>query len=473
MRYRSVAVPIFELEISARRLSAENEAARRLSGALQAPIESLLAPGDCELIEQLARRVIRSGLCVTLEHTLTWRAGEGSRQGLFEVSVSAERGAERVTLTLVDQSDWVAQRHSASHFTHFLRGLLDLTSTLFFVLDRDHQVVFANESFYRHLGLTQASAQEGAPLKLTAQRSELEGSFFEATRACLSEQRSVSAQVTWRDSIRSRKVFQMLFQPLKSEEQTAEQVLILGSDITELVSAHEEQEQLQMALNEAKRLDAIGQMAGTIAHDFNGFLTVIMGSVSLLELALQGQEERALLEGITAVCDQARQLTRELLSYSRSQVSPTERGSLQKLVAHLGFALPRLSKGHAKVSWTAEPVREAQIELSEAQCSQIIVNLVNNAIEATPPHKRGEVDVSCATQGELLIIEVSDHGDGIPEELLEDIFEPFFTTKKGNGGTGLGLASAQSLVKKAGGALTVRSTRGQGATFTVKIPILP
>ncbi len=477
MRHLHIGVPVFELHIAEGALTAENHAAERLSGGARVALSEALAPGEPEELTRLAARAARAGLSVSAERSLTWRRGGAPRQGLFEVTASAPAGAERVTLTLVDQSDWAEQRHSASHFTHFLRRLLDLTSTLFFVLDRDRRVVFANEAFSQHLGVSGVydggGGARGAQVKLTPQRARgLDEHLFEVIDECLRSGRPRATQASWPSRNKERKVFQMLLQPLTGSGEAAEQVLVLGSDITALVSAHEEQEQLQRALNEAKRLDAIGQMAGTIAHDFNGFLTVILSSVSLLELEAAGEEQEELLKGITAVCEQARQLTRDLLSYSRSQVSAAERGATRKIITHLSFALPRLSRPHSKVTWRAAPCREAEVALSEAQCSQIVVNLVNNALEAIPSDRRGEVRVSCEEREGRLLIAVQDNGDGVPEELLESIFEPFFTTKRGKGGTGLGLASARSLVKKAGGELSVTSARGAGATFTVTLPLL-
>ena len=153
-------------------------------------------------------------------------------------------------------------------------------------------------------------------------------------------------------------------------------------------------------------------------------------------------------------------------------MTTVKRGELKRVDEHLRFALPRLSKAHAKVRYHRDdPLHPHQLDLSEAQCSQIIVNLVNNAIEAIPPERLGEVRVRCRETEGRLSFEVCDNGDGIPEALLEEIFEPFFTTKRGRGGTGLGLASARSLVTKAGGALTVRST-SEGARFYVEIPLI-
>lgn len=474
MKYAHIGVPIFELQMEQQLLCAENHMARRLIGSTQIQLKEALDPTEAIALETLAKRVLRTGLTLSVERTLRWRTANFD-QGLFEISLSAIPKADTVTVTLIDQSDWVEQRHSASHFTHFLKRLLDLTSTLFFVLDRDYQVVFANEAFHQHFGIqqTQSLGINNSLFKLSRQTTfGLEEHLFDVIGECLHSGTTQSTQVLWPDQKHVPKVFQMLLQPLKSADQTIEQVLILGSDITALVNAHKEQEQLQQALNEAQRLDAIGQMAGTIAHDFNGFLTVIMASISLLELDIEDKEQKSLLDGVIEVCDQARQLTRDLLAYSRSQVSPTERGSVQKLLAHLGFALPRLGRGQNKVNWHVLAYQEErEIELSEAQCSQIIVNLVNNAIEAIPNDRQGKIDVHCTMTEDELTIQVQDNGQGIALELMNSIFEPFFTTKKSQGGTGLGLASARSLVRKVNGELLVQSEVGVGTKFIVKLPI--
>lgn len=472
--YHDVAVPLFKVSLELNQLIPLNALAERLMG--QDPLclsQSRLTGMD--KVREIADRVSRSGVCITRQLHVNFHPENANGIGYFEARISKIPETQSVFLTMIDLSDWEKRRSQESQRSHFLEHLLDLASTLFFVIDREDQIIFANKAF-RDL-LSNATTQRGpnhvqaGQMKRLSVQDEigLEDLFFTTLRGCIQQKKPYSIQIRWYLG-HEAKIFQMIFQPLSDKAGTTEQALILGTDVTALVMAHEEQAQLQRALNEAKRLNAIGQMAGTIAHDFNGFMTVITSSISLLELEIEDEELLSLLQGVTLACQQAKQLTQDLLAYSRSQMNQITQGDVKELDEYLAFALPRLGRTHVHVHYSSTLEPNIQIPLSVSQCTQILVNLVNNAVEAISENKLGVVQISCHSQDGELIITVDDNGSGIPASVQAEIFEPFFTTKRDKGGTGLGLASTHSLVTRAGGMINVASIQGEGSTFTVMLP---
>ncbi len=252
------------------------------------------------------------------------------------------------------------------------------------------------------------------------------------------------------------------------------QALGVGVDLTDLIAAHGEQRRLQRELELAKRLEVLGQMVGTIAHDFNGFLTVVNSSSLMLmdEPLAQDEETKELVDMILEVVRKAQGMTQDLLAFSRSQVHSLQRSSARDVVKGLVSTLPRLVPETVSLT-VVQQINEARLDwlvpLSESQCMQIVVNLVNNATEAVA--ERGEVEVTIQLAEQALKVVVEDDGPGIPDDVRARIFEPFFTTRQGSGGTGLGLSSAMSLVQRVGGSVRLSSQPGEGARFVVKLPL--
>ena len=469
-----IGVPLLSLSLPARLVRAHNQEGRELLSADELALSALLAPEEERRLIELSERSLRSGLTLKAQRPFSRPQLTTSRQR-FELTISPCADGE-LLLTCVDLQRWEGQLEATRRNTDFLQRLIDLTSTLFFVVDRQGLVTFANEAFTRHCQLG-VSHDEGGGLGAAQQLSpahvpQLEELFYEQLEQCFSEQSAQRTQLIWANAQGERCVFQLMMQPLLTQGGQAEQILVLGSEITELVDAYEEQKRLQSALGQAQRLEAIGQMAGTVAHDFNGFLTVMFSSLDLLELSELAEGDQELLRGMKEVCEQGRQLTQDLLALSRSQMTTAKRGELKRVDEHLNFALPRLSKAHAKVRYhKGEPLHSHLLGLSEAQCSQIIVNLVNNALDAMEEAERsGEVTVSCQSDEAGVCWRVQDQGVGIKPEHLESIFEPFFTTKRGRGGTGLGLPSARSLALKVGGDLRIETELGVGTLVIVELP---
>jgi nitrogen-specific signal transduction histidine kinase/CheY-like chemotaxis protein len=241
--------------------------------------------------------------------------------------------------------------------------------------------------------------------------------------------------------------------------------------------------QLEMQLLQAQKMEAIGQLAGGVAHDFNNILAATMMHLSLLqrvpELSLS---MRASLKELETETKRASGLTRQLLLFSRRQVVCIGTIDLNALLNHLLKMLRRLIGEHIDVIFNpgATPL---WIEADAGMIEQVVMNLCVNARDAMP--KGGCITIGADTMslgstramgdvedrsGEFTCLSVSDTGCGMDAATLKHIFEPFFTTKEAGVGTGLGLATVYSIVKKHDGWVSVRSSPGTGASFRIFLP---
>ncbi|HWA57428.1 MAG TPA: ATP-binding protein, partial [Gemmatimonadales bacterium] len=239
------------------------------------------------------------------------------------------------------------------------------------------------------------------------------------------------------------------------------QLLSLTRDITE-------RRALERKLAQAQRMEAIGRLAGGVAHDFNNILTAIVASAESARLAVPGDhpagEESA---EILRACGRASDLTRQLLTFARRQIVTPSRVDVNEIVEDARRFLERLIGADIRlVVGAADGLPPVLIDATQLQ--QVLLNLAVNARDAMPHGGVLTIETHPAPNG--VRIEVRDSGVGIPLEHQPFIFEPFFTTKEPGKGTGLGLATVYGIVQQAGGSVEVRSLPGKGATFAIVLP---
>jgi PAS domain S-box-containing protein len=232
--------------------------------------------------------------------------------------------------------------------------------------------------------------------------------------------------------------------------------------------------QLEDELRQAQKMEAIGRLAGGVAHDFNNILTVINGSVHVaLELAGEHPEMRRLLGDIHTAAERAATLTRQLLAFGRKQVLQPRAVDLNQLILATGRMLKRVIGEDISLAVERDP-RVRSTWADPGQVEQVLMNLVVNARDAMPDGGTLRIRTFPTTlleppppvrPGDFTVLEVSDSGMGIAPDVLPRIFEPFFTTKSTGGGTGLGLATVYGVLRQTGGFVTVTSHQGAGATF--------
>ncbi len=244
---------------------------------------------------------------------------------------------------------------------------------------------------------------------------------------------------------------------------------------------------LERQLHHAQKMEAIGQLAGGVAHDFNNILTAILGNAELSLGILKPElpADDPLVSGLRQVeqaAQRAARLTRQLLIFSRRDVSHPEILDLNQLILELEKMLRRLITEDIDLEVRGNSDLPP-IHADAGQIEQVVMNLVVNARDAMPHGGKLTIETACVTfddqrpppaelpAGRFVVLEVRDTGCGMTAETVKHIFEPFFTTKPPGRGTGLGLATVHGIVHRTGGRITVDTAPGRGSRFVVYLPV--
>jgi two-component system cell cycle sensor histidine kinase/response regulator CckA len=268
-------------------------------------------------------------------------------------------------------------------------------------------------------------------------------------------------------------------------EQGTNRVAGTMMDVTEQKRSESERQSLQSQLQHAQKLEAIGQLTGGVAHDFNNILSSIMGYTTLAmeECPLDDSEYLGYLEEVSKAGARAKELISQLMTFSRRDTRTVETidpGSLvQDAFSMLKTALPAAIEFDFESEPDVLPVRADEVQLH-----QVITNLVINARDAIDKYgkvtlrmRRKELHhclcTSCQQRfsGDYIEISVKDDGKGISDENMITMFEPFFTTKEKGKGTGMGLSMVHGLIHSHEGHICVKSVSGQGSTFSIYLPV--
>ncbi len=258
-----------------------------------------------------------------------------------------------------------------------------------------------------------------------------------------------------------------------------------GSERAILTTLHDisDRVRLEEQLRQAQKMEAIGRLAGGIAHDFNNLLTAIRGNAELMSNRVEDPEMAAEIDEILHAADRAATLTRQLLAFSRKQV-------LQPVTLDLNDSIGNVSRMARRLIGTAVQLHLdlasglSPVLADPAQVEQVLLNLLVNARDAMPAGgtitvrtKNARLDADAPelrqagiAPGAFVLMNVIDDGIGMDQATQMRIFEPFFTTKETGRGTGLGLSTVYGIIRQTGGAITVTSKPGQGASFKVYFP---
>jgi PAS domain S-box-containing protein len=393
----------------------------------------------------------------------------------------AQAMAEQLEASNQDLSQSMAEAEGArtalTAERRFLRQIIDTMPHFVFAKDRQGRFTLVNRAVAEAYGTTIEQLVGKTDADFNPNANEVEA-FRRADLAVMDSLRpelipeepvtDVSGGVRWVQTIKH---------PLVDAGGTADQVLGVSTDITE-------RKRLEAELLHSQKLDAVGQLAGGVAHDFNNMLTVITGySAILLEALDRSDPNRADVEEIKSAADRAAALTRQLLAFSRKQVlQPRVLDLNTDVIAGLEKMLRRLIGEDVELVTTLDE-QLGLVNADPGQIEQVIMNLAVNARDAMPDGGRlvietANVDLGAdhtgrhigVKPGRYIMLAVTDTGRGMSRETMARMFEPFFTTKEKGKGTGLGLATVYGVVKQSGGDIWVDSEPGQGTTFKVYLP---
>jgi PAS domain S-box-containing protein len=349
-----------------------------------------------------------------------------------------------------------------------LRTAIEQLPDSVIVTDRDRRIVYVNPGFTAITGYSAAEAMGRDPREL--KRATDDDASARALSAAIDAGRPWVGRLT--NAKKSGEVFfeQTVVTPVRDDRGEVTNHVALGRDVTADMKRDEQ-------YRHAQRMDAVGQLAGGVAHDFNNMLGAVLMQLELLELEerLTPPVEHA-LQDMRAALERAADLTRQLLTFSRRQAMRVDTQDLNVLAADMLRILTRVIGERIAVHFAPAP-RPVPFEGDAGMIEQVIVNLCVNARDAMPDGGRLDLATRLVTldartehPGSWAMLEVRDSGTGMPPEVQARIFEPFFTTKEVGQGTGLGLATTHGIVTQHGGWIDVESVVGDGTTFRVYLP---
>ena len=365
----------------------------------------------------------------------------------------------------------ITERKLAEEQVHQQAALLDQAQDAILVRDLEHNIKFWNKGAERIYGW---SAED----VLGKNAGELLFKDLADLEVAKSE---VLAKGEWHGDIRQKRrngeevMVESRWTLVRDEQGKPSSFLVINTDITE-------KRRMESQFLRAQRMESIGTLAGGIAHDLNNVLSPILMAVEMLQLKVQDESGRQLLEILRSNAERGGNMIRQVLSFARGvegeRVSLQPKHLIKEIVKIMQETLPKSIKINYQI-----PDNLSVISADATQVHQVLMNLCVNARDSMP--NGGSITLKAenvyvdenyarmhleAKPGRFVVITVTDTGTGMPPDVLSRIFEPFFTTKDMTKGTGLGLSTALTIVKSHGGFVNVYSEPGKGSQFAVYFP---
>ena len=491
------------------RITHMNPVAERLTGWSEAEVLGKSADGVLRLVNEHTRapvenpitRILRDGQVTGMaNHTLliardgsersiadsgsAIRVGRGELAGCVLVfrDQTTERAAQARLQDLLDEAerarrtllDLLDAKQKSDAERERLMAAIEQADEVIYITDPEGTLQYVNPAFE---AVTGYKREEALGQNRSLLRSDTQPEAFHREMW-----RTLTGGHRWRGRLVNKRKDGTLY----TEEATISPVLGVDGRIVNFVAVKRDiTEQLRLAeqLQAAQKMDAIGQLAGGVGHDFNNILGVILSYTSF---ALEGlREGDPLGEDLAEVRDAANRaaaLTRQLLAFSRRQVLQPQVLDLNAVAGNLEKMLRRLIGENIDLKQVLAPDL-GRVTADPGQIEQVIMNLVVNARDAMPGGGKLTIETANVelekeyasqhpgvTPGPYVLLAVSDDGCGMDEATLKRLFEPFFTTKEQGKGTGLGLSTAYGIVTQSGGHIRADSELGKGTTFKVYLP---
>ena len=382
-----------------------------------------------------------------------------------------------VTSVLSISRDNTAERLAVRDYQYLSREMLDGFALHEMIFDEaghavDYRFLAVNPAFERHTGLSAANVIGKTALEVLP---NLERQWFDTYQRVVTTGEPALFENHSHELDRYFEVTAFRVAP--------NQFASIFADITDRRKAEAERERLQAQLNQAQKLEAIGRLAGGVAHDFNNMLAVITGYTEMAISQLDPAHPAcADLQEVRSAARRSTDVTRQLLAFARKQIVLPRVLDLNETVEGMLKMLRRLIGEDIELAWHPA-ARLWPVHIDPSQIDQILANLCVNARDAiagvgivtVETGVRSYDQTYCANHpgcapGDYVLLSVRDTGCGMDGETVANVFEPFFTTKEQGQGTGLGLATVYGAVKQNQGFITVESAPGHGACFQIFLP---
>lgn len=464
-----------------------NPAAGRLLGytteeALKLNVSQVVAPEHLQQVRQRMAEKLAKDVPTSYEIEIMTKDG---RRRWLEVSTRLLRENGRpVAVQGIgrDITDKRLAEESLKKSLSLLQATLDATADGLLVVDLQGKVASYNRRFLEMWRIPTALVplhSDTALLGFVLHQLKDPEAFLAKVRSLYADLEACSDDIL---EFKDGRVFERFSQPYRLVDEVVGRVWSFR-DVTTRRRAEEEQRRLEEQVKQSQKLEAVGQLAAGVAHDFNNILTAIFGNASLLASELPPASKAGdYLRQITLNAERAATLTKQLLLFSRKQSAKLEPLDLNELIENLAKMLRRLIGEDIRLT-CSYAANLPPVYVDRGMIEQTIVNLVVNARDAMP--QGGTLALSTfavslneeaarrtaeARPGVFVCLSVADSGTGMDAATQAHIFEPFFTTKEVGKGSGLGLATVHGIVQQHRGWIQLQSSVGKGSTFTVFLP---
>lgn len=444
-------------------------------GITAKPFLLRICPEDHEVFLQHRQQVMASDGCLSCELKMRRQDGTTFWARLQSTRLQVGPNSENCLTTLVDIDEARRARQELADSESRYRLIFETAGVMIFTLDMHGRIRVCNQRAAAVLGLPHETilGQRLSNFIDEEDRSTLQSRIRQSLAADVHD-----AEFRLLDQAGQTHIVNANFTSMVPESQAQHVVLCVMEDITH-------RRELERRLHQAETMEAIGRLAGGVAHDFRNQLTVVKGYCELLLNQYPADAHSELhesLEQIRHAADKAASTTSQLLAFSRKRDLAPETLDLNDVLSTLAEPLRRILGEDVDV--IVKPAEDLPaVTCERGQLEQAILNLAGNAREAMP--SGGRLVLATTTvelqqprngdgtelpPGTYVQLTVRDTGMGIREENARHIFEPFFTTKEETEGTGLGLAVVYGFARRSGGGVTVQSQPGQGSTFHILLP---
>ena len=410
--------------------------------------------------EQLYRRLRRTGHMRDIHTRLVRRDGD-VREVVLSLDSLDVAGELHAIHTVIDQTDHKRALNALRETDQRMRELAKAIDEVFFITSPDRMTLhYISPAFESIWGLPIATAYTN-PLRVfdAIVEDDRERVKTEVARAETSDVRVFEFRVRRPDD--SVRWIRMKEFPVRGREGKVERIAGVATDVSE-------QRVLEDQLRQSQKMESLGMLAGGVAHDFNNLLAVISSCSGLLaETVSPGSSDSELVEDISAAVLRASALTRQLLAFSRKHVAEAVVLDVNSVLTDTRKLLRRILGVNIELIQSLEPELRP-VRIDRGQLVQCVLNLAVNARDAMPAG--GRLTLASRNVGDVVVLEISDNGQGMPAEVAARACEPFFTTKEQGKGTGMGLAVVHGIVDQAGGRLEIDSKPNTGTMVRIYLP---
>jgi len=427
-------------------------------------------------IDNPVEKVISSGEVIYLSNHTTLLSRNGVEYQIADSAApirNEEGGVKGMVLVFNDVTEQYNLREAAAKSKRDLQAIMDNSPSVIYVKDIDGHYVFINQKYEDLFGVTKEAVKGKTDFDIFSEDFAQE--FQKNDAAVLSAEHAIESEESVPHGDEIRTYLSIKF-PLYDENEKIYAVCGISTDTTD--RRHQEEQ-----LRRSQKMEALGNLTGGIAHDYNNMLGVVLGYTELLANEINEQPKLAKYASeIQRAGERGAKLTKSLLSFSRRKSSDATRISLNKLISNEQHMLEKTLT--ARIELVLELAKDLwPIKIDSSDMEDAILNLSINAMHAMDGNGKltirtrnevvGEVDAKAMhlDPGDYVLISITDTGSGMSKEVKEKIFEPFYTTK-GEKGTGLGLAQVYGFVERSKGIVKVYSEQDHGTQFAILFPRL-